>query len=205
VIPASHIKFSDDRKSAWWVTQNEPWGCAGCGRILTTRTGCIGRTLGVAHITKPLDRPCDTCDGTGCDIDFCRECGDEYEDPCDRHAEHVNQTDDDGCCPACHGSGRHCFDIEVVTKAGGRFTPRTEYETLTVSVVPGMVLPIISWTAAHADNHPHPCMIYVEAGRGLIPMHPTPELETVVPLPSAAAVGGTAVRLDVHTPEGDDQ
>ena len=205
MIPASHIKFSDDRKTAWWVTQNEPWGCAGCGRILTTRTGCIGRTLGVAHITKPLDRPCDTCDGTGCDIDFCRECGDEYEDPCDRHAEHVNQTDDDGCCPACFGSGRPCFDIEVVTKAGGRFTPRTEYETLTVSVVPGMVMPIVDDLGPVFDRSVH-----VRLTGGGIAWLATPRLDggwqhTEIDLPSAAAVGGTAVRLDVHTPEGDDQ
>ena len=44
---------------------------------------------------------CQRCDGTGCDIDFCQQCGDEYTDPCQRHAQHVNWTDDDNCCPDC--------------------------------------------------------------------------------------------------------
>jgi len=44
---------------------------------------------------------CQTCDGTGCDIDFCQQCGDEYTDPCQRHAQHVNWTDDDNCCLDC--------------------------------------------------------------------------------------------------------
>jgi hypothetical protein len=46
-------------------------------------------------------KPCETCDGSGCDIDFCLSCGDEYTDPCDRHADRVHVTTGDSCCLNC--------------------------------------------------------------------------------------------------------
>lgn len=45
---------------------------------------------------------CPTCHGDGCDIDFCLDCGDEYEDPCKRHAIHEHAPCGE-CCPQCSG------------------------------------------------------------------------------------------------------
>ena len=68
---------------------------------------------------KSLDRPCDGCDGEG----FASN-------------EMVMGVD----CPDCDGSGRHVFDLEVAWQ-----TEVDAYEqAYRVSVVPGMVLPIVS-------------------------------------------------------------
>ena len=72
-----------------------------------------------------LARTCDTCEGTGL---------------IDRHI-----SGDE--CPDCHGSGRHCFDITVECSGDDcqvmlPVENASEWvHTLTVSVVPGMVLP----------------------------------------------------------------
>ena len=48
---------------------------------------------------RALRPDCPTCEGAGCDLDFCRDCGDEYTDPCIRHAGCTVQCDK--CCPDC--------------------------------------------------------------------------------------------------------
>jgi len=48
---------------------------------------------------RALRPDCPTCEGAGCDLDFCRDCGDEYTDPCIRHAGCSVQCDK--CCPDC--------------------------------------------------------------------------------------------------------
>ena len=48
---------------------------------------------------RALRPDCPTCEGAGCDLDFCRDCGDEYTEPCVRHAGCSVQCDK--CCPDC--------------------------------------------------------------------------------------------------------
>ena len=74
---------------------------------------------GHGYTFESLDRPCDGCDGEG----FASN-------------EMVMGVD----CPDCDGSGRHVFDLEVAWQ-----TEVDAYEqAYRVSVVPGMVLPIVS-------------------------------------------------------------
>ena len=164
-IPASHIKFSDDRKTAWVVFDDDD----------NERLARSSRAF-----VSDLDRPCDRCHGK---LEY--RTSDNWRSdvlPCD-----------------CR-FGQHCFDIEVVTKAGGRFTPRTEYETLTVSVVPGMVAPIVDDLGPIVDRSVH-----VRLTGGGIAWLATPRLDgwrmLPIDLPDVAATGMYAVRLNVHTPD----
>jgi hypothetical protein len=93
---------------------------------------------GVRRITD-LDRPCDTCGGAlGRNV---------YRD-----------SNDPGCfvrCPDCI-DGRHTFDVEVECEgpAGANIasTDGTFRRLMPVSVVPGMVLPIIDTSAMTDDE-----------------------------------------------------
>lgn len=77
-----------------------------------------------AEWADDLDRPCDTCGGNWQD----------YLEPLDRDGNVVSP------CPDCHGTGRHTFDIEV---ADERRPWPEHHKTYRVSIVPGMVLPIV--------------------------------------------------------------
>ena len=53
---------------------------------------------------------CHRCEGTGCNVSWCGECGDGFTDPCEYHRAHGHASSpdpyDDGadcstCCPAC--------------------------------------------------------------------------------------------------------
>jgi hypothetical protein len=130
---------------AWWIVDQEPYGCLGCGRVLTTRTGCPGRTLGVAHITRPLDRTCDTCDGRGDvegDVKPHRVEGGSLSCHYCRHTFTFNMMRDSGpfvcsCsrsvearrtpCPADCIDGRHTFTVEVEPGGCGRCDPWTAH------------------------------------------------------------------------------
>ena len=110
-------------------------------------------------VYRVADRPCGTCDGSG-EQDWIIDNGGRpgnYPTP----------------CPGCGGSGRHCFDIEVVVPEGrgDMFPDPGWFRTLTVSVVPGAiegltVKNLAVWSAQY--------------------------------LPSAAAPGQWAVKLAVH-------
>ena len=169
-IPADHIKFSDDITTAWWVVpeMSDP------------------RAFDVTDALN-LDRPCDKCHGAGWVM----------------VSSTTKQRGLENCeaslsCPACHGSGRHCFDIEVEPDDPENWTENWRH-TLTVSVVPGMVLPIY-----HNDNAP------MLDGARFVEMWDDMRAVAwidgdyggVFTLPSAAAVGMFAVRLNVHTPIG---
>ncbi len=68
-------------------------------------------------IMHPRTELCTKCDGEGCNADHCTDCGDEYTDPCPRHASHISELPcDDGCCPTCEGDGTHPFagQVEIV-------------------------------------------------------------------------------------------
>ena len=181
-IPASHIKFSDDRTTAWLVVSADPseygWDVA-------------------------LNRPCDTCDGS---------------------LEQLIVERGVVRCPDCHGSGRHCFEIEVRTECtcerrtigggAGWYDHATDcpvrsikgylasdgwhfVRTLTVSVVPGMVLgPLDDGQFVGESDY------WYEEPNILRHFH---DDQNDITLPDAAAVGMFAVWFNVHTPiEGDD-
>jgi hypothetical protein len=90
------------------------------------RSWCVTKPADPPHFGSPhalsefvipqpwLDatKPCETCDGSGCDIDFCLSCGDEYTDPCDRHADRVHVTTGDSCCLNCR-DGHPIIDVRA--------------------------------------------------------------------------------------------
>ena len=124
-----------------------------------------------------LDRPCDGCEG-----------GQAWWT-----AVQANP------CPACFGSGRHCFDITVEWPVCEPECPVIHPgRTLTVSVVPGMVLPMFDWTGTYdpARTPAHLSLsrdgthwtYFPQQGHGRT---------SVIKLPSAAP-GMTAVLLNIH-------
>ena len=166
MIPADQIAFDGD--TAWWV-KNKP-----------TYDGADGATL------TSLDRPCDTCDGTGAN-----QPDEDYDD--------INlawATDDDtaelyDCTGGCDGTGRHTFTIEV------SFGVMTRgFRIHRVSVVPGMVLPIV----ADADDLPD-CPPLIEMDDGGVRFFDEGVVETndaePITLPPAAAPGMWAVKLRI--------
>lgn len=125
----------------------------------------VGDKKEIADRWVEVGRICNSCDGTG------------WSDS--RHLCHM------GCI-----DGRHTWEIEVATKAGGRFTPRTEYQTLRVSVVPGMVLPI---SDRLDSSRPESYVARMRSGFFLIDR--ATDTGTPVTLPSAARPGMWAVQL----------
>ena len=200
-IPASHIKFSDDRKTAWVVFDDDD----------------NERLARSSHaFVSDLDRPCDTCGGSGCNKGR----------PNPSHVDCIP-------CPACHGSGRPCFEIEVRTECtcerrtigggAGWYDHATDcpvrsikgylasegshfVRTLAVSVVPGMVLPIVDeMDILNGATVPTTHIIYRRKWDDSVQTWlciMTEPGASVVTLPSAAAPGMFAVRLNVHTPIG---
>jgi hypothetical protein len=145
-----------------------------------------------------LDRECDTCHGAG-------------------KVPGMNHSPGDllFACPDCSGTGRHTFTVEVENEewhcetcndSGISHTGDTASDcgycptdhTYRVSVVPGMVLPIVTMTQACSDDQPLPFIIAPAIGyNAVIAGYPDAEHETVVTLPSAAAPGLWAVKLRV--------
>jgi hypothetical protein len=175
MIPADSITFNDDG-TAWLVEEALPDSPSGWP---ATRN----------------DYPCDTCGG-GLEEAF------QWRD-----WQTVSMIQD---CPDCDGTGRHTFTVEV---GGHSRTPSLSMElsgeapcdgcvrTYRVSVVPGMVLRIISMSAACADDAPPLPFIISPVRRGeatVIAGYPDADHETVITLPPAAQPGMWAVKLRVE-------
>ena len=194
MISADRIKVSDDGRRAWWA-----WG-----------------GNGTAHPPADLlvlDRLCDLCNGT-------------------KKVRGVNAGPGDlpFTCPDCHGSGRHCFDIEVRADGpepcnrhdpcdcgcyrdayGGRphckmgcgFDDPSSWpvRTLTVSVVPNMVLPVVGLhpfgPLTHADGY----ALLLPDGTGQVWQAAGMEDSTIIDLPAATNPGDWLVALDIHQGE----
>jgi hypothetical protein len=151
--------------------------------------------------------------------DWCRTCID---------ADRITFTDDghawcvfdaamnpDHACPDCI-EGRHTFEIEVATGC----TPTCPHHacrprSYRVSVVPGMVLPIVLGMCPNKTNDPHrPAHIHMNADESPMPVFgmcvenadqvwDSPwKSRNLIDLPPNAAPGMWAVRLAVHNEEG---
>lgn len=121
MIPTDHIHFNDDG-TAWWVwTEDDHHAYAN-----------------VDHDNIGLDRPCDTCGGSG-------TCG----------ASANGQSIGWQRCNDCHGTGRHVFQIEVVNMGTPYQPAKPHYRTLRVHVVPGMVLPIVADVGRPVPSETH--------------------------------------------------
>jgi len=201
MIPASHIKFSDDRKTAWVVFDDDD----------NERLARSSRAF-----ISDLDRPCSTCGGRGeVVVSGGYYTADDWPIPV-RY----------GPCPDCHGSGRPCFEIEVRTECtcerrtigggAGWYDHATDcpvrsikgylasdgwhfVRTLTVSVMKGTVALITDGTKPCDNGEAH----IRDDGPGYLPMNrwvamPARGVGEYVRLPSAAAPGMFAVLLDIH-------
>jgi hypothetical protein len=104
-------------------------------------------------------------------------------------------------CPDCDGTGRHTFDIEVAWQTE---VDAYESERLRVSVVPGMVLPIVDCVGAFAEVWenftPNPAVLW---RRGNVynvgPKLLVGNTLTRIALPPAAAPGMWAVQVQVQS------
>jgi len=144
----------------------------------------LHRAYEAVGFSKRFDRPCDTCvswGGRGMSFKNCRD---------------------------CDGTGRHTFTIEVEPSNLGESLPgRTDLyppdelpSQFRVSVAPGMVLRIISMSAACADDAPPLPFIISPVRRGeatVIAGYPDADHETVITLPPDAKPGMWAVKLNV--------
>lgn len=124
---------------------------------------------------KYVDRPCDTCGG--------------------QDVRTLNATGWHDHCTDCGGTGRHTFEIEVPGNVFGWGGKRgDEPHTLRVSVVPGVVLPIVD--SANSHDVPDDC---IDLRSGGITKHRCgPVWEPVDDFPPAAKPGMWVVRLAVH-------
>ena len=132
-----------------------------------------------------LNRPCDTCCGTGAHI------LDELED--DRS---FWKTED---CPACQGTGQHTFTLDVegecMSIANGRLR---RYDGFAIAVHVVEVLPIHDHCADYKPAD-HICRAWQDERwywhRSDLGDRPT---EEIVTLSADAAPGMSAVRMAVH-------
>lgn len=137
------------------------------------------------------DRPCDTCGGDG---EFANDLNEgHWQD-----------------CPDCAGTGRHTFEIEVDTPkyitfpSGASYTPTIR---LRASVVPDMVLPIVSGAACesppprvhHVCIHEHPDGFLIPPNNAQLLMGGLHDSSRAITLPPAAAPGMFAIKLESHT------
>jgi hypothetical protein len=135
-------------------------------------------TLDDSPPVKHLDRPCGSCGGSGYVSD---------------------EMVIDAPCPDCDSTGRHTFTVEVEQLCDTLANAlRCDLITFRVSVVPGMVLPIVDnsndWEHGHIDH--------------IDMMDETAILRTntegfcqdgeIITLPPAAKPGTCAVQLQVH-------
>jgi len=153
MIRASHFHDNGDG-TAWWIVKP-------VHRLGVTNT--VGDDYYDPSWFMSLDRPCDTCDGTtriacpGPSVEPKTQMGRDAaglvagKDYC--YGMHMGHP-----CPDCE-SGRHTFTVEVETPVGEVYVQaKHRTRTLTVSVVPGMVLPIYGnefggWQISAADAH----------------------------------------------------
>ncbi len=182
MIAATAITFDGNR--AWWVPQLVH---AGDGVFAVTG----GPDNGLTDLPS-LDRPCDTCDGTGAnDPD---EELDDVEIPVLLDPDTTDLFD----CEDCDGTGQHTFHIEPEcpvcdTSNGDRcYNPHT----YRVSVVPGMVLPIHDHCPDEkpADHICCPTTVWTQHRS----FDHDDWTERQITLPPDAKPGMFAVQLEVH-------
>jgi hypothetical protein len=111
-------------------------------------------------------------------------------------------------CPDCDGTGRHTFTVDVAWQTE---VDAYESETHRVSVVPGMVLPIVRGACPTPTNAEHrPAHIHVNTDESPMPVFGMCEAdsdlifgspwksENLLTLPLDAKPGGYAVKVLVH-------
>jgi hypothetical protein len=180
MIPATHIAIDAD--TAWWVVP--PPGTQGApGNVNATIAGM-------------LDRPCDRCDGDM--VDGSHEAALYYA-----YSGKITTCDD------CDNTGRHTFTVDVAGCAHSMVDPCGDCGEVgiiphRVSVVPGMVLPIVNYDDWQLhDEHPSCVVInYIFAAkRHDILMGATRcggATGEDITMPPAAAPGMWAVQLNIH-------
>jgi hypothetical protein len=183
-------RFLLDGDTAWWVLTDDEW---------------LRTPLSMQDAEHDLDRPCETCGGTGTNPEP------EYNQSDD--CQFASMSDDEWRemfpCPDCI-DGRHTFDIEVGSHEAMPLHPdwlNPEAarcggcaRTYRVSIVPGMVLPIVEM--AHCEDDAHICHNVPWSHTGWLHHAALTtdrhiETEWPVTLPSAAAPGMWAVKLRV--------
>ena len=126
---------------------------------------------------KLLDRPCDTCKGE--------------PPPFVSYGPGMVQMQ---CADRCI-DGRHTFDIEVEVRTSQLgVEPKATYR---VSIVPGMVLPIVGWTSPFPE-----AFITPDGDRHRVyptGVEPDTDDTLLITLPPASAPGMWAVKLKVAT------
>jgi hypothetical protein len=126
------------------------------------------------------DRPCDTCLGTKLRVVSSPDGSEVYHGP--------------GPCPDCNGTGRHTFTIEVAWQTE---VDAYESQSYRVSVIPGMVLPIVD--GDQCPENPHVAM---NPDGTSWHCNGTPydgDRQAMVTLPPAAKAGMWAVKLKIGT------
>ncbi len=87
-----------------------PIPCPTCGGVVESYSDHVGPcpdcSDGWYRGEVTLVMECATCEGVGCDIDYCTDCGDEFNEPCERHRDHVHEATDDECCLDCDNGQR---------------------------------------------------------------------------------------------------
>jgi hypothetical protein len=162
MIPADHFGPTVNGE-AWWVMDEAP------------HSGL-----------NAIDRPCDTCDGSGLRVASSPDGREVYHGP--------------GLCPDCDGTGRHTFDIEVACEACGDrhdipIGNSSGGATYRVSVVLGMVLPIVD-VVDECPEHSHLCVFY-DRRTNRWSFSDDTKLDPVTALPPDAKPGMWAVKVAV--------
>lgn len=185
---------------AGWIVEGEIEICGSCNGHDISRSGDVGSSCyccnGGANeippsvLTDAIGKPCEACEGSGCDIDYCTDCGDEYSDPCDRHDDHSHWSlgcEDEPCCPACLVDGKptglasveltlpclvasgqtngmvcNCADCQGTTRYHGDGYRGSGGTRHTVRVIPDKVLRIMSADDKRAN--PATEAIYIASG-----------------------------------------
>jgi hypothetical protein len=181
MIPVDRITFTDDGH-AWWIVKP-------VHRMGVTNT--VGDDYDDPSWFMSLDRPCGTCDGHRWDWKRCADEDLQVDDPVDYYP-----------CPDCI-DGRHTFDIEV--EDVDEWDQSFSVNAYRVSVVPGMVLPIVRYSV-EANGGPYIVKLSAPKMSGESHCVITPGTEPdgswqyhSTTLPTAAAPGMFAVKLRVAT------
>ena len=169
-IPADHWHANNDG-TAWLIAQR-------CRDDRAPQEAHWGVGHPCVYGCRALDRPCGTCDGRGIAA--------------------VTSRGEDGydACPDCI-DGRHTFEVEIDRSSTLiNFPPGTTMtQTLRVSIVPGMVLPIVELvTGGECPDSPHVCLPFDQWC-----FYDGDVSEEDIALPPAAKPGMWAVKLAVQS------
>ena len=154
MIPADHWHANDDG-TAWWVC-----------------VGDVQPASGQDEVLWELDRPCETCDGTGEIVEAHGTSGFDVTD-----------------CWSCDGTDRHTFDVTIVA---GELCDEYPFR---VSIVPGMVLPI--GKLGQIGSRAHIVADTDFGGEPVFDYWDGVDWHNDITLPPAAKVGTWAVKLRV--------